>query len=105
MCLAERNLNRPIQIHRAVVITRMIQAAKVQIRKILVETILEMVERIIRPLKATVQAEMIPVTVPTLMAMKRILEARSLRRKEAAVKWQISFRTEQYLFIRILSCP
>ena len=98
-----------IQIHR-VVITRMIQAVKGLNQKTLAVTILlirvraERITQKILSQEMMTLAGMIPVAELSLVAMKRIPGARNLRRKEAAVKWQISFRMARYPYIRISSC-
>ena len=98
-----------IQTHR-VVITRMIQAVKGLNQKILAVTILlirvraERITQKILSQEMMTLAGMIPVVELALVAMKRIPGVRNLRRKEAAVKWQISFRMARYPSIRISSC-
>ena len=99
-----------IQIHR-VAITRMIQAVKGLNQKIQAVTILlirvraERITQKILSQEMMILAEMIPAAAQTLEVMKTIPEVRNLRRKEAAVKWQISFRMARYPSIRISSCP
>ena len=100
-----------ILIHREEERIRTTLAVKGLIRKILAVTILlirvraERITQKILPQEMMTLAGMIPVAELSLVAMKRIPGARNLRRKEAAVKWQISFRMARYPSIRISSCP
>ena len=99
-----------IQIHREEERIRTTLAVKGLIRKILAVTI-QLIRvragRITQKILSqdmVILAGMIPVAELSLVAMKRIPRARNLRRKEAAVKWQISFRMARYPSIRISSC-
>ena len=108
MVMNPQNRIRPTQIHRAAVRTRMIQAVKVLNRETQVVTILSIRERITQKIllqAVMIQAEMILVAAQTLEITKTIPEVRNLQRKEAAAKWQISFRMARYPSIRISSCP
>ena len=100
-----------ILIHREEERIRTTLAVKGLIRKILAVTIQLIrvragrITQKILPQEMMILAGMIPVVELALVAMKRIPGVRNLRRKEAAVKWQISFRMARYPSIRISSCP
>ena len=88
--------NRQIPIHRAEAIIRMTLA----VMSLSIRERAERITQMTQHLEATIRAEMIQAAT-----MKRIPEEKYLRRKEAAAKWQISFRTAQYPFTRISNCP